>query len=758
MGKINVLSFEVANLIAAGEVVDRPASVVKELMENAIDAGATQVTCEIKGGGVSMIRVTDNGCGMTAEDLPLCIRRHATSKIHSADDLTSIATLGFRGEALAAIASVSRMTIITKTAESPMGTMLTADGGAVTDLCEVGAADGTTVVTEGLFANVPARRKFLKKDRTESMAVSSLVEKIALSRPDVSVRFVCDGDCRFVTEGDGDVRHVLYALYGKDFAARLLPLSGEYGGVGVEGYIGTSENNRGNRSLQNTFINGRYVRSKTVVAAVEEAFTSYMAPERFPVCCVYLTVDCHRVDVNVHPSKMEVRFSDERPVFEAVYWTVRKALEKNEARPEYTLSDRKKEREMKGNQLLGAFTPLGGGPKAEQTAIPDSLLTPSAVPGEQGTAPSPYENRSAESAASVADAGNARQTTADMPYTSRLPYACEGSASRAAIPGNAPSTGTRTGFPGYASAAESGAAVFRTAPYMAQSPSSAHLSPRLTDESTEVRVTSPNRDTNGTEYVNNNAQNSQNPLFDTAEMPTDPRTAADRAEGDDLAIQTGFAGENAPLAPDSVPIPDDTAVPSVPETPWRLIGVAFDCYLIVDCGDSLLLVDQHAAHERILFEQLRHEVLEKGRITAQSLLLPLSFSLSSEAVCAALGAEKELSDLGYTFTVEDRTVTLTEIPSALDPSEAESFFSRTAEEMADGGTSASLSDLARRERTLYQMACKAAIKGGRSYDEAHLRWLIDRLHEMPQVLVCPHGRPIAYRLTRHELDHRFGRI
>ena len=279
----------------------------------------------------------------------------------------------------------------------------------------------------------------------------------------------------------------------------------------------------------------------------------------------------------------------------------------------------------------------------------------------------------------------------------------------------------------------------------------------MTDESMEVRVTAPERSASSSYNVNNGEQNDQNPPFDNDDPPTPAPLTADFATGDPARIGTTVSAESASFL-SAVAAPESGSAPAVPQTPWRLIGVAFDCYLIVDCGDSLLLVDQHAAHERVLFEQLRHEVLEKGRITAQSLLLPLSFSLSAEAVCAALAAEKEFSDLGYTFTVSDRTVTLTEIPSALDPSEAESFFSRTAQEMADGGASASLTDLARRERTLYQMACKAATQGGRSYDEAHLRWLIDRLREMPQVLVCPHGRPIAYRLTRHELDHRFGRV
>ena len=319
MPKINQLSFAVANLIAAGEVVERPASAVKELLENAIDAGATRITAEIKRGGSSLIRIQDNGSGMEPEDLPVAIRRHATSKIKDADDLAAIGTLGFRGEALAAISAVSTLTIITKTKEAETGTMLSAEAGSVTEICEVGCADGTTVTVENLFDNVPARRKFLKKDATETQAVAAVIEKIAISRPDVALTFVADGVKKFATAGDGVLLHTLHALFGRDFASRLLAVSGEGTGVKVSGYVGRPDNARGNRNYQNVFINGRYVRSKTVLAAIERAYTSYMAPERFPVAVLFLDLPTFSVDVNVHPAKLEVKFSDERAVFEAVY-------------------------------------------------------------------------------------------------------------------------------------------------------------------------------------------------------------------------------------------------------------------------------------------------------------------------------------------------------------------------------------------------------------------------------------------------------
>ena len=285
MGKINVLPFEVANLIAAGEVVDRPASVIKELMENAIDAGATSVVVEIRQGGIAFMRVSDNGCGISREDLPVALRRHATSKIKDRDDLAAIMTLGFRGEALAAIAAVTDVRILSKTADAPMGAQLTAPCGGEVTVEDHGCSNGTTVIVENLFARVPARRKFLKKDVTESMAVSANVEKVALSHPEIAFRLIVDGNVRLETEGDGDLLHTIHSLFGREFAGRMLKVESQAEGITVSGYIGRSDNYKANRNQENFFLNGRFVKSKTIMAALEQAYTSYMPPERFP-CCV----------------------------------------------------------------------------------------------------------------------------------------------------------------------------------------------------------------------------------------------------------------------------------------------------------------------------------------------------------------------------------------------------------------------------------------------------------------------------------------
>ena len=499
MGKINVLGFDVANLIAAGEVVDRPASVVKELLENAIDAGATEVSCEIRAGGVSMIRVSDNGCGMSPEDLPVAIRRHATSKIRTADDLTSIATLGFRGEALAAIASVCELKIISKTKDASTGTLLAATGGNVTEITDVGCADGTTVLVENLFASVPARRKFLKRDATEAAAVSAMVEKVAMSRPDIAISLKIDGNDKFATPGDGNLQNALYALLGRDFATRLLPVSGEGGGIAVTGFVGRSDNARGNRNAQNVFINARYVRSKTVTAALERAFNSYMAPEKFPVAVLFLSCDPRLVDVNVHPAKLEVRFSNEQAVFEAVYYAVRAALEKGQGRPELTLDGGRRTTYRVDSH------PADAGTDGYRVSTPQSGKTPASTTPFRGSALS------------------ARETVPPV-----------------SIPSRQKSTGGYVARP---------VATERPTPEQSNRFLSDFSKTKET-VSSGVRVASP-------------------------------------------------APGTVPAAPPSV----DSLATSVPA--YRYIGDAFRTYLFLETDGELLIIDQHAAHERLLFEELK---------------------------------------------------------------------------------------------------------------------------------------------------------
>ncbi len=355
--KINVLDFKVANLIAAGEVVERPASAIKELIENSVDAGAKNITVEIQNGGISLMRVTDDGCGMSREDTEMCIRRHATSKVKDASDLAYIITLGFRGEALAAIASVSRLRIFSKRREDQVGTLLSSDGGRNVTVTETGCASGTTVIAEELFANVPARRKFLKKDAAETMAVTGIVEKAALAHPEIAISLICDGKLRYRTSGDGDLRSAIYAVMGRECANNLIPVRALSDGIEINGFVGTPELIRKNRHGESFFLNGRYVRNTTAQSALEAAFRTYIPSDKFPMSVLHLKIHPSLVDVNVHPAKLEVKFAEERKVFEAIYAAVRGALTHSIPRPEYgerTPDDKRQE----GEAALSSFVPL----------------------------------------------------------------------------------------------------------------------------------------------------------------------------------------------------------------------------------------------------------------------------------------------------------------------------------------------------------------------------------------------------------------
>ncbi len=686
MGKINVLSFEIANLIAAGEVVERPSSVLKELLENSIDAGASRIVAEIKRGGVSMIRVTDNGCGMTAEDLPVALKRHATSKIREKEDLSTIMTLGFRGEALAAISSVAKVTIITKTEEAEEGTMLTSEGGQVLDISAVGASTGTTVVVEDLFYNVPARRKFLKKDATEAMNVAALIERVALSRPDVSIQLLVDGEERFKTPGDGSLKAAISAIHGRDFAKKLLEVDAKAEGIEVTGFVGRSDNVRKNRNLENIFINGRYVKSLTVMAALEKAYTSYIAPECFPTCVLFLSMNPAFVDVNVHPAKLEVKFSDERVVFEAVYHAVRRVLEEAAWRPELELSAGK----AAEKKLSTAFVPIG-----EKTA------------GEQ---------------ISMAAAQASAPSAASSPRTS-------------VGEGMAPSM----------SAFSRGGAIPTMPPYIKQTEKSS-AAPRTSSPESEL---SPKASIDILEK------------YKKAELQDVPTRVAS-PEADMISKTESSAAPFIPpvqTAPqNSVPNANVPAPTDTESSAYKFVGEAFDCYLMVEIESDLLVIDKHAAHERIIFEDLKASREKDGRVASQSLLLPLFVALDAESLAAAEEYKEDFEAVGFAFDLVKNGADITAIPDAISASDAEALFAKMADELVKGRGNPSLTEALRRERALYQVACKAAIKGGRKYDPEIAKWLIGRVLALPDITVCPHGRPIAYRLSKRELDRHFDRI
>lgn len=683
MGKINVLSFSVANLIAAGEVVDRPSSVIKELLENSIDSGATSITVEIQNGGVTYMRVSDNGCGMEPDDLPIAIRRHATSKIRNAEDLESILTLGFRGEALAAIASVSDLRIISRPKGAPVGAMLRASAGNILGVSERASAEGTTVIVENLFSNVPARRKFLKKDVTEAMAVSAIVEKIALSKPDISFRFIVDGNVKLETIGDGNIKNTIYSVFGREFASKLISADLEVDGIRVHGYIGRSDNVRANRNYQNFFINGRYVKSRTAGAALEQAYTSYIAQEKFPCCVLFLEINPAIVDVNVHPAKLEVKFSNEKPVFEAVYYAVRNSLEQNSSRPDADIL-----------------------PKAGRSDWIPNKVSESNVPID--------ENRGVSLKSRQIGAELYVKTSRENEFPALS--ACDKT--------NETKAENNTGF-----------VRMSAEEYVKQyvnvgsdtAPEKAHVVTPISETNdagigSEVNVT----DTLSDVTVDANTEKLSLTVSDAC-AETDP--------GDEIVNND---------TDDSVSLD------------YRMIGEAFRSYVIVEQKEKMLLIDKHAAHERIIFERLK-AAMKNSASVSQMLMIPLEIMMTSDEIQTLVQYRQEIESTGFEFTAGRYSVSVSAVPEGISTDAVSDMLVVMAERIKSGTGNAGITRDIVFEKALYQASCKAAIKAGREYADEHIQWIVDKLMALPDITVCPHGRPVAIEITKKKLDRLFER-
>lgn len=691
MGRINVLDISVANLIAAGEVVERPSSAVKELVENAIDAGATQITVEIARGGISLIRVTDNGCGMSGEDAVLAIRRHATSKLKTASDLDAIFTLGFRGEALAAITAVSEFRLITRRAEDEMGTELRGTYGKTEEVTSVGCPVGTTVICEKLFATTPARLKFLKSDSSEALAVAQAVEKLAVSHPEIAFRFISDGRSRFVTTGDGKLQNAIYSVYGSAFATKMLPVSAERGGFRVEGFVSAPDHVRGNRTMQLFFINSRSVRSKTMSSALEAAFHSYSPSDKFPSCVLNLKMPVNLVDVNIHPAKLEVKFSAEKTVFDAVYAAVRSALIAGTKRPELSFSEKNlmiekalpiKQAEMKLESLFAAATEKG----AKSEAV---------TPKKEEIAPKPQEI--------------------------------------------APKIQTPT-------------PVRDEAPIIKSEKLTPPAPPKKELSFFRMRET----------QVDNDDISVDVPVLRESPRPamrlganTDITSFEEKKRAYAPAVQ-----ERAPEPEMPVHIPEstDAEIPhreKKPVPPYRIVGEVFASYVILETEGKMILVDKHAAHERINFERLRANMQETRNV--QMLLLEETLTLSAEEMAVCREYSEELASVGFAFSMGDATVTIRGIPEDFERTAARELFLSLVTASLETGASVAQQRREYFEKALYQSACKMSVKAGRVYDAAHLRWICDNLLRYDCIKFCPHGRPVAFELSKEELDRRFGR-
>ena len=686
MGNINILSFEVANLIAAGEVVDRPASAIKEMIENSIDAGAKHITVEIQNGGITFMRISDDGCGMDPEDLPLCIKRHATSKIRSAEDLDGICTLGFRGEALAAISAVSKLRIISKTHDAPLGAELIVDCGEEIALQERGCSNGTTIIVEDLFANVPARRKFLKRDVTETTAVCANVEKIALSHPEIAFRLITDGQIRLETAGDGKLLSAIYAVFGRDFASRLIEVNGEFDGISVKGYIGRSDNVKSNRNYENFYINKRFVKSRTASAAIEQAFVSYMPSEKFPVCVLFISLNPGRVDVNVHPAKLEVKFSNEKPVFESIYYAVKQALEQNTTRPEIEMP-----KSTAGVRMSDAFIPVEREKslKARQITIDSQNVRP-AVSSEPAI-------KTAEKSDKV---------------------------------------------PAFISEVES-------TPEIVQKPQVTEASKPVTvNESGLKKITAD-------EYVRNyydpdkttvkNIQSENIPQKSIADATFEEKTTEVVKKEQPEAKEVSYEIPKAPIIEEKPP-----------KIEYAIVGEVFNSYIIVQIEEKMLIIDKHAAHERIIFEQLKKNMYSQD-VSSQLLMLPVDIMLMSDEVAAIREYRAELEAVGFEFSTSRNTVSVTALPVGIEQEAVADMFAVVADRIKNGTGKVDLTRNIIFEKALYQASCKAAIKAGREYAKGHGEWIVEKLMEIPDITFCPHGRPVAMELSKKNIDRQFER-
>lgn len=625
MGIINVLDAQTANLIAAGEVVERPSSAAKELLENSIDAGAKNISLEIKNGGRALLRVIDDGSGFLREDIPKALLRHATSKIECGDDINGIRSLGFRGEALAAIGSVSRLEIITKHRSEEIGTRLTSDENGIV-MEDVGCPDGTSITMRDIFYNTPARQKFLKKDGTEGASCVAAAERLALSHPEISFTVISDGERKFQTAGDGELFPAIYSVFGREFAKTLIKVEYELLGVSVIGYVSKPDSVRGSRAMQTVFVNGRYVKSKTVQAALEESFRSYIPRGKFPACVLFVSLMPELTDVNVHPAKTEIKFASERDVFRAVYYAVKNALE----------------------------------------TAPEETLLPLTSSEEQIT-----ENK--PSAIDFA--------SEEIPFTAPQPK-------------------------------ENGIKEIEFFP----------------PESKAEREVPKN---------SFRADIGEDDIFDSQSVFTFSDSAQRSLSSEHETEEA--APVQATLVPDTKPA-------------WRVIGQAYDSYIFVETEENVLIIDKHAAHERVLYEKLA----KNKELHIQELLAGVPVTLGREQAAILLENADFLEEKGFKLEeFGEGTVIVRTVPSTLGNLKGlNSILEDFARTLADGN---GLSFAERCDRALYTVACKAALKArvkNRPEDDENV---VMMLAENPHLRYCPHGRPFIKKLPKREIEKYFDR-
>ncbi|WP_044976497.1 DNA mismatch repair endonuclease MutL [Ruminococcus sp. HUN007] len=742
MPSINVLSREISELIAAGEVIERPSSVIKELIENSIDAGSKHITVEIKHGGTTFIRIADDGCGIAYEDVPKAFLRHATSKIKDADDLNKILTLGFRGEALASVCAVSRTDIMTKQAADELGTHYTIEGSEEKLYEQTGCPDGTTIIIRDLFYNVPARQKFMKKDAVEGNMVAGIVNKIAMSHPEIAFKFIRDNKLEFSTAGDGKMYSAMFAVYGRTFAGDMIPVDYEQDGIHVTGFTVKPLYSKANRSFQNFFVNDRYVKSSVCASAVEEAYKGTIMTGKFPACVLKMEIAPDTIDVNVHPAKLEIRFSDERPVYDCLFFAIKSALMKAGLVYDF--------------QLKAPSKPSGSSEEYVQQKLPE-------IPAPEKPAP---ELPSAEgiSASAVKSVSAVRPVSLNDPFPAS--ENAEASGMAAAQNGGTAGPGNHTGR----SVALNSSSAAPSFTYVEPSPSEVYEN--VNSDQSEER---PDDTENGQHSQSSGCEaNAAEPEFTGAENVPAPEDAAPDAGSYTDPVQEPAAETCKSAVPEPDTSEDDAlsdkyqfitgnalkkkenTEPEIkePERPAvRLVGEVFGGFVISEIEDKMVVIDKHAAHERILYEKLKAE----NKVNPSQLVLcPTGLLLSLDEVEALKENNGIIENMGFSLdysnspyvSVKAMPVILAELNmDEVIPELAENFRNNRRDPRPEA-----IDDI------YHTMACKAAIKMNDKNSDMELKKLVEDVYFDERIRHCPHGRPVMFIISKYDFEKQFRRI
>ena len=768
MNKIEVLDKNTIDKIAAGEVVERPASVVKELVENAIDAGATAIAVEIKDGGSSFIRITDNGSGIEKNEVKTAFLRHATSKIRSAEDLLRISSLGFRGEALSSISAVSQVELITKTAADFTGSRYRIEGGNEIGLEEIGAPEGTTFLIRNLFYNVPARKKFLKANQTEAGYISDLMERMALSRPDISFKFINNNQTKLQTSGNTNLKDIIYHVYGRDITANLIPVDREINGVRLSGFIGKPIVSRGNRNFENYFVNGRYVKSNIIARAIEEGYKGFVMQHKYPFTALHLTIDGKLLDVNVHPTKMELRISNQEDVFKFIYMAVNDALNGRELIPVVSFGkDEKTQKPTKINEKMPEpfevkrLQEIQG--KAKSTGQP-SFIKENGIYRKENSTTKEFQGDLSQKQSDVTavpqqaqgniaseNASKVTKQTANSNIIKTIPEGkvtstIEKSVTADAILVNAEKTIlTETN-----STISEKSAIFPKTPNANYLESLSERS-GTTDATKVISETSKTAETEKRTFEENATAEATKTTFEKNEISGVALTVSKEQQKPDFSNSL----EATLTQTEQLELFDSQLLKEESRNKHKIIGQLFKTYWLVEFEEKLFIVDQHAAHEKVLYER-NMKMWENKEHSSQLISPPLILTLSNKEEEMLHTYKKYFEELG--FEIEHfggKEYSICAIPMNLYGLAQKDLFIELIDDL-ENVSGRNTPDMIREK--LASMSCKAAVKGNQSLSYQEMDKLMDELLTLENPYNCPHGRPTIISMSKYELEKKFKRI